>query len=554
MNFRARSSQGAKRQGRFAGMMRGAILAALGMLMLLANHSTALAAGDAAKGKVAFAGNCARCHSAALEKKGTGPALMGVSSRIPGGDWRYEWVRNSAKLIQSGDAYAVKIYNENAKAAMDPFPALPKETIDDIFAWIDSYTVGPGGPTGGDPTVDPSKDAGLSSLWNWIRLLIFVIVVLMVNIAIQVARLRGVEILAGIHLDKLNARLMLAFYVLGAIGAVWSSISYSPYFLANNAASVHGVEIDQLFWITMAIVFGVFLITNGALFFFAWKYGKDGDRKAMYYPENHKLELIWTVVPAIVLAVLIIFGIKTWTGIMSPPDPSKALVKVEVNGQQWGWTLRYPGADNTFGDLDVHRIGGDNLLGLDFSTGHVASHDDFLSDTMFLPKGATIDLKIRSRDVLHSVYLPHFRVKMDAVPGMDTRFHFVTNQTSAEFREKLIDHVYWGQIDTIVTTTIKKGDTLSDKSIAQMDISRTDTIHKADKFDFELACAEVCGRGHYSMRKVVVVLEQKDYDKWLARASMTPMYSAMKHDDAAEFPSMAARKEGTSEAQQGIVK
>jgi cytochrome c oxidase subunit II len=259
-------------------------------------------------------------------------------------------------------------------------------------------------------------------------------------------------------------------------------------------------------------------------------------------------------VPAIVLAVLIIFGIKTWTGIMSPPDPNKATVKVEVNGQQWGWILRYPGADNTFGDINVRRIGGDNILGVDFSAAHTQSHDDFMSDTMFLPKGATIDLKIRSRDVLHSVYLPHFRVKMDAVPGMDTRFHFVTNQTSAEFREKLMDNPYWSQVDTIITTTIKKGDTLSDKSVAQMDISRTDTIHKADKFDFELACAEVCGRGHYSMRKVVVVLEQADYDKWLARASKTPMYSSIKHDDAAEFPSMAARKDAPAAAQTAILK
>jgi cytochrome c oxidase subunit 2 len=553
MNFRARSSQGAKTQSRIVGMMRGTFMAALAMLMLLGMQPTAKAAGDIAKGKIAFEANCARCHNSNLSKKSTGPALAGVSSRIPGGDWKYNWVQNSSKLIASGDAYAVKVWNDNAKASMDPFPSITRETIDDIFAWIDSY-VEPTAVNGEDDSLDPAKDKGLSSLWNWIRLLIFVIVVLMLNIAIQVARLRGVEIFAGINLDRFNARMMLGFYVLGTAGAIWSSFAYSPYFLANNSASEHGVEIDQLFWITMVVVFTVFIITNGALFFFAYRYGKDGDRVAKYYPENHKLELIWTVVPAIVLAVLIIFGIKTWTGIMTPPDPSKPTVKIEVNGQQWGWILRYPGADNTFGDLDVRRIGGDNILGIDFSQAHTQSHDDFVSDTLFMPKGATIDLKIRSRDVLHSVYLPHFRVKMDAVPGMDTRFHFVTNQTTEEFRQSLMANPLWNEVDTIITTSIKKGDTLSDKSIAAMDITKTDTVYKADKFDFELACAEVCGRGHYSMRKVVVVLEPEEYAAWLARASKKPMYSAMKHDDAQEFPSMAARKEGQAGEQEAIIK
>ena len=137
---------------------------------------------------------------------------------------------------------------------------------------------------------------------------------------------------------------------------------------------------------------------------------------------------------------------------------------------------------------------------------------------------------------------------------MDTRFHFITNQTTAQFRESLMSTEYWSQVDTVITTTIKKGDTLSDKSVAQMDISTTDTVYNADKFDFELACAEVCGRGHYSMRKVVVVLERADYDKWLARASATPMYSAIKHGDSKEFPSLAARKESAVEAQPSIIK
>lgn len=532
MNFRAKSSQGTTARGKLSGLMLVAVQCAIAALMLMGFQT--LKAADAAKGKEAFSANCARCHSSALEKKSTGPALMGVSGRIPGGDWKYNWVQNSSKLIGSGDPYAVKVWTENGRAPMDPFPQLSRETIDDIFAFIDAYT--PPVTTGPGQESNPEHEAALASMWNWIRLLIFVIVILMVNIAIQVARLRGVEFFAGVNLDKLNARLMLGFYVVGMIGAFWSSNFYKPYFLANNAASEHGVEIDNLFWITMVVVFSVFVITNGVLFFFAYKYGKDGDRKAVYYPENHKLELIWTVVPAIVLAVLIIFGIKVWAGIMTPPDPSLPTVKVEVNGQQWGWILRYAGADEKYGDLDVRRIGGDNILGVDYSKEHEASHDDFISDTMFLPVGATVDLKIRSRDVLHSVYLPHFRVKMDAVPGMDTRFHFVTNQTTEQFREKLMENPYWGQVDTVITTLVqKKGDTLENGTIVAENVSRTDTIFKADKFDFELACAEICGRGHFSMRKVVVVLSQEEYKKWYARASATPEY--LKFQDKPAAPS-----------------
>lgn len=553
MNFRAKSSIRENTGSRIAGKIRSAILTAASILMLLGMHNGVAAAGDIAKGKIAFEANCARCHNSQLDKKGTGPALMGVSGRIPGGDWKYRWVANSAKLIQEGDAYAVKIWNENGKAAMDPFPALSKESIDDIFAWIDDYKIATTTTSGG-PTTSIEDDESLSSLWNWLRLLIFVIVILMVNIAIQVARLRGVEFFAGINLDKLNARLMLGFFVLGMIGAAWSSKVFQPYFIADNSASVHGESIDQLFWITMVVVYAVFVITNGVLFFFAYQYGKDGGRKAKYYPENHKLELIWTVVPAIVLAVLIIFGIKTWTTIMTPPDGPT--VKVEVNGQQWGWILRYAGGDEKYGDIDVRRIGGDNILGVDLSAEHVQSHDDYISDTMFIPKGATVDLKIRSRDVLHSVYLPHFRVKMDAVPGMDTRFHFVANQTTEQYRDYLMGNPYWSQVDTVVSTTIKKGEKLSDGSIAQVDVSVTDTIHKADKFDFELACAEVCGRGHYSMRKVVVVLEPDAYKAWVARASKTPLYvpgAAEPKAVDAESP-VAGLKQSVVEGKEGILK
>jgi mono/diheme cytochrome c family protein len=107
------------------------------------SESDAYVSSGPMKGKIAFEGNCARCHNTRLEKEGTGPPLYGVSDRIPNGDWIYRWVANSQKLIQEGDPYAVKIWTERGKANMDPFPNLSKEVIDDIMAWIDGYSLGP---------------------------------------------------------------------------------------------------------------------------------------------------------------------------------------------------------------------------------------------------------------------------------------------------------------------------------------------------------------------------------------------------------------------------
>lgn len=521
--------------------LRGLTLTALSALMLMLSVQGAWAA-DAANGQKLFKSNCARCHNAKLENDMTGPALMGVSARIPSGDWRYEWVRNSGKLVGAGDPYAVKIFAQWNKSQMSAMPHLTNADIDDIFAWIDGYT-----PAAAVKKTDPTgiavgDDAALSSLWNWIRLLVFLIVVLLGGIALQIARLRGVEFLAGVHMDKLNARLFAAFFIIGMIATFWSVRFYQPYYIQSHSASVHGEEIDRMFWITMVVVFSVFVITNGILFYFAWKYGKDGDRKAKYYPENHKLELIWTVVPAIVLTVLVIFGIKAWTGVMRAPEPGEDLQRIEVNGEQWGWTLRYPGDDKEFGAIDVRRIGGDNILGVDVADAKTGG--DFIADDLVLLVDKRVDLKIRSRDVLHSVFLPHFRVKMDAVPGMDTRFHFVPQYTTKEYREWLKNNnPLFAEIDTIITTTIEPDSNAAPGAKA---VSVVDTVFKADNFDFELACTEVCGRGHFSMRKKVVVLDKDEYAAWYAEQKKATILSQMgtKPADAGEPKLSSAAKSG----------
>lgn len=271
--------------------------------------------------------------------------------------------------------------------------------------------------------------------------------------------------------NKVNAILFLVFLVGSGALMFWYSIKeFDNYQMP--VASEHGVITDELFWITMAVTGVVFLITHILLFVFPYKYQYKEGRKAAFYPENHKLELIWTAVPGVVMAGLVISGWMAWSDITAPA-PEKAHV-VEIMGYQFAWDVRYPGKDNVLGDYDYRLINASNSHGIDFTDKN--SIDDFPSPKVVIPKGEPVLFKIRARDVLHSVFAPHMRLKMDAVPGMPTRFWFVPTKTTAEMRAELKD----------------------------------------PEFEYEIACTEICGRGHFSMKKVIEVVEPAEYQKWLA--------------------------------------
>ncbi len=269
--------------------------------------------------------------------------------------------------------------------------------------------------------------------------------------------------------NRVNGLLMLLFLI-GSFGLFfWYSFAhFDDYNLP--LASIHGAKTDALFWITTVITGVVFFITNVLLFGFSWRYQHREDRKARFYPDNSKLELIWTIVPAIALTVLIIQGYRVWSEI-TDKAPSDAEV-VEVMGYQFAWKARYPGKDNALGKYDYRLIDVDNQFGVDFRDR--SSYDDFIPREIHIPKGKPVLFKIRARDVLHSFYAPHFRMKMDAVPGMPTRFWMVPTKSTAEMRTEL----------------------------------------ENPDFNYEVACAEVCGRGHFAMRQIIVVDEPEDYDKW----------------------------------------
>lgn len=306
----------------------------------------------------------------------------------------------------------------------------------------------------------------------YIVLAIFLVVAVLLLI-FRITRLVGIvkgtgeKIVTGSN--NFNAAMMVVFMVLFFGLAAWYSYAnYDAY--VPPVASEHGELTDKLFWRTMWVTGIVFAITNILLFVFSWKYRYSEKRKALFYPHNNKLEILWTGVPAIVLTWLVISGWMAWDGIMSEaPEESE---QIEIMGYQFQWSIRYGGVDNQVGDYDYRLIDAVNEHGQDLSDR--SNFDDFISNSLVIPKGDPVLLKIRARDVLHSVFIPHMRVKMDAVPGMPTQFWFVANKSTAEMR-------------------VEEGN---------------------PDFNYELACTEVCGGGHFSMKKRVVVLEPEEYAEW----------------------------------------
>jgi cytochrome c oxidase subunit 2 len=279
-----------------------------------------------------------------------------------------------------------------------------------------------------------------------------------------------------LHLDKANdwnAIGLFAFWIICIVGLVWSYIDARKNFLPE-ASSIHGRETDYWFWVSMVVILIAFVIVNSLLFYFPIKYRYKVGKKATFYPHNNKLELIWTVIPALVMAGLVFTGLKVWNEVMD--DAPEDAEVIEIMGRQFAWAVRYPGVDdNKLGGYDYRLIDDAKLnsFGIDFTDPN--SFDDFTSATeIHIPKGKPVLLKIRARDVLHSVFMPHMRVKMDAVPGMPTKFWFVADKSTDDMRKELDN----------------------------------------PEFNYEVACTEICGRGHFSMRLLMVVDELEDYEIW----------------------------------------
>jgi cytochrome c oxidase subunit 2 len=297
--------------------------------------------------------------------------------------------------------------------------------------------------------------------------------------------------------NKYNGYLLFAFLVFIYGITIFSFSKYGKMVLPMPA-SEHGVDYDRLMWISFAIIFIVQTITQFLLHYFGYKYRGEKGKKALFYADNDKLELIWTIIPVITLAALILYGLYSWTNIMDINDEGDPLV-VELYAQQFNWTARYGGEDNVLGDASARLIDIDkaNILGIDESDPNAV--DDIIVKELHLPVGRKINFYMRSQDVLHSAYMPHFRAQMNCVPGMVTQFSFTPTITTEEMRlqPEIIDKVK--RTNKIRAERAAAGEENSDPW----------------EFDYVLLCNKICGKSHYNMQMKIIVESEEDFQKWL---------------------------------------
>lgn len=276
--------------------------------------------------------------------------------------------------------------------------------------------------------------------------------------------------------NNMMAIICLVFLAFGLYGAYWSFTVQGSMSLPE-AASVHGVKIDEMFTVTTVITMFVFFVTQILLFTFLFRYKHSEKRRAFFLPHNNTIEKIWTILPAMVLTILVVFGFFTWQSITNSTDAKgeRASLNIEVTGHQFAWELRYPGKDLKLGDVNYKLVTGNNLLGIDYKDRN--SYDDLRADTMYLPVNRSVRLNIRAQDVIHSCYMPHFRVQLNAVPGLPTFFKFTPTITTADMRNRLNN----------------------------------------PDFEYLLYCNKICGGIHYNMKKVVRVVSEAEYQQWIAK-------------------------------------
>lgn len=328
--------------------------------------------------------------------------------------------------------------------------------------------------------------------------LIFVVVFQIAKASEYVSILKGEEKTRKQN-NKINAFFLLGFLIFGLIGAWYcNELYYGKTLFPQGSASVEGEAIDTMLMVTIILTGIIFVITQILLFWFSFKYQEKDNKKAFYFAHSTKLELIWTTIPAIVLAVLVVFGLKAWFKITG--DAPKDSIVVEVTGHQFAWEFRYTGPDNVLGKKNYKLTTATNNLGVDFDD--PASHDDIhVNTTMHIPVGVPVKMVIHSQDVIHDVGLPHFRLKMDAVPGIPTTQWFTPKITTADMKKKT------GNPD----------------------------------FTYEIACDQLCGANHFAMRGVIIVETMEEYKKWLAE---------QKSEYYTLFPDKAPVQQGTDSTKQ----
>jgi cytochrome c oxidase subunit 2 len=253
---------------------------------------------------------------------------------------------------------------------------------------------------------------------------------------------------------------VLAFLILVLILASLYLFIAKPYWFPT-LASVHGASIDSLFGVVLVVSGIAFVVVQGMLGFFIARYGQNGTERAAYWHDNPRAEAFLLIGTAVILTVLVFMGQRVWASFYFTDAPADSLV-VQVTGEQFSWNFHYAGPDGVFGRTDNSLITAANNVGLDAND--AAAKDDVVtSNQMHMIVNRAVKIRLRSKDVIHSFFLPNLRVKQDAVPGMGIEVWFMPNRA--------------GQ--------------------------------------YEIACAELCGLGHYRMKGALTIDEsQQKFDDW----------------------------------------
>jgi cytochrome c oxidase subunit 2 len=500
-----------------------------------------------------FKGKCSACHT--LDAKLIGPALGDVSKRRTH-QWLLKWVKNNKKFRENEkDADAIKIFEEYNGSVMTAFEDLSDDQINTIIMYTEN----------GDPTAKKAETTGavketdpsLFKKINWILMLMFIvfglILIMVFKILDLVGKLTGREV---IKWNRVNANLMLIFLIVGMTAAFWEYFIHEKYFLPSSA-SEHGLSLDGMMSITFIITGIVFVITQILLFWFAFRYQEKKNVKALFYPDNHKLEFIWTLIPAVVLTVLVVGGLLTWQKITAVPD--KGLQQVEIFAYQFGWNARYPGADNKLGNANYNLISGTNPLGL-----AVKEEASALIDEL----NVEIKKVEENKALLHRT-LSELKTTLGGLVGEDRKTHLakISEIESGRMASDLnIDIRRKKTQITRIEAAIKAGtvfngassdDVITDEIHLPVNKSVTlrlrarDVIHSAylpyfrtqmnvvpglptqitlkpitttremrkklnnPEFEYYIICNKICGNAHFNMKMKVVVESPADYKIWL---------------------------------------
>jgi len=446
------------------------------------------AVAHAKEGKKIFDNTCTACHK--IGGKLIGPALEGVKKRW-GGDMTKltAYIHNPAKFFTT-DAYVEKLVKDANGVLMAGQPQLSDQQVADVIEYVNDPSILNGGGTAAGTSGDaympvPSDNSLLKYLFIGALILVLIIFYITSRIFNNFSKnnddddgFDGPN--KGITLQKINSVMMILFFIAFIGGLLYEcSIHLTPQYMLPPAASNIGVQIERLFFNTIVVTSIVFFITQTLLFYYSFKYRRKVGRKALFYSHNNTIEIIWTTIPAIVLSYLVLDGFRVWREANSRPDNHPFVV--EAFAKQFQWAFRYPGPDGKLGRTDFRKISADNPLGIDFDD--PASKDDFVAKELHLPDNQPVELDLRSQDVIHDAYLPQFRMQLYAQPGMHNSMRFTPIFTTEEMRAKTAN----------------------------------------EKFEYELACNQLCGAGHYNMRAIIKVETDQDLKKW--ESTFKPAYA-----------------------------